>query len=591
MVSKSNNLQGKSLKNILGENVPVYQKEIDDIFANIAELSKMMSAMSTQLDEEEKIAKTVTQVKQKKDPRILRDPNVTTTDTKQIKTIKKLDSTADILSKMYAFMRVTSKQDKNNYKTQVKQKKSLKKIKDKRNKQLIKALGGGKINQTATPIKKDGSMGVSKFGMMALVGAGGLLFASDAFASIKREGISTKYIDKFEKDPFSEESVPDFKEEMDPETFYEMLKDGIEETKEFSEEGLQKQIDETFEKTKSELDDLSGGLFSQITDAYDKYIKPVVTFVEPILEKAESTITTLLSFVSPDSAKALSEKMGSIRGTGGKVPELSYASPSESGGSRGDYTPKDTSGGLKSLLYKGESKSYNQLVIPTDKSLPSTAPLTDMTIGEVLEYQRTKMSGRYPSTAVGKYQIINTTLLGAVNALGLDLNAKFDERMQDKIYSDFLVSKKRPAINNFVTGNSDNIEAAQLALAQEFASFPVPYDVMRPASAYWSERLIRKGESYYAGVSSNPVKAHISLEESRQALLVERQSRLGTVNTSTQIASSTAPVPTRSAGIDSTIDPNAYQTLISTQTITNIQSSTTALNQVMNVTPPNWQTE
>jgi hypothetical protein len=67
---------------------------------------------------------------------------------------------------------------------------------------------------------------------------------------------------------------------------------------------------------------------------------------------------------------------------------------------------------------------------------------TDMTVAEVLEFS--DPSGPYGkyvaannggtvSTPIGGYQVINTTLKGAVDALGLTGNEKFTPELQDRI--------------------------------------------------------------------------------------------------------------------------------------------------------------
>lgn len=198
-------------------------------------------------------------------------------------------------------------------------------------------------------------------------------------------------------------------------------------------------------------------------------------------------------------------------------------------------------GGLLPLLAKGESSDYNQLVNPQKGSnKPSKAPLTTMTLNEVREYQKTKMGSKngYPSDAVGRYQIIGSTLDEAIDALGLDKNAPFDKDMQDRIYKQYLISKKRPAIEDFIAGKSDDIGAAQMSLAQEFASFGVPYRIWRPerkdkhGKVIWDARWIEKGQSYYTGSADN--RANITPEESAVALQEERHHRLNG-NSSTYI--------------------------------------------------------
>lgn len=56
---------------------------------------------------------------------------------------------------------------------------------------------------------------------------------------------------------------------------------------------------------------------------------------------------------------------------------------------------------------------------------------TNMTISEVMQWQKDFVSQGNHSSAVGRYQIINTTLDGLVRRLGTDTSQKFDAAMQD----------------------------------------------------------------------------------------------------------------------------------------------------------------
>ena len=59
--------------------------------------------------------------------------------------------------------------------------------------------------------------------------------------------------------------------------------------------------------------------------------------------------------------------------------------------------------------------------------------LTNMTINEVMAWQKAYTDNGSASSAAGKYQVIRKTLTGAVKEMGLSGNEKFDEAMQDKI--------------------------------------------------------------------------------------------------------------------------------------------------------------
>ena len=107
-------------------------------------------------------------------------------------------------------------------------------------------------------------------------------------------------------------------------------------------------------------------------------------------------------------------------GTGGRGPVDMHKSVFGNAGG--------AAGNLLDLIGKGESGgNYDQLVGG------KTADLTNMTIQQVLDMQKTmtKTNG-FISTAVGKYQMINSTLLAEAKNAGLDLNTtKFDKATQD----------------------------------------------------------------------------------------------------------------------------------------------------------------
>lgn len=62
-----------------------------------------------------------------------------------------------------------------------------------------------------------------------------------------------------------------------------------------------------------------------------------------------------------------------------------------------------------------------------------------------------------------------------VTSLGLDRNAAFIDAVQDRIFSDYLITRKRPSIRNYITGSEGaTLRSAQLALSQEWASIANP---------------------------------------------------------------------------------------------------------------------
>lgn len=90
--------------------------------------------------------------------------------------------------------------------------------------------------------------------------------------------------------------------------------------------------------------------------------------------------------------------------------------------------------------------------------------LTSMTLGEVMRKQDDR-----EMFATGRFQIITPTLLEAKTRLNLDKNEFYDEAMQDRIFEDYLIKIKRPAIIKYLEGDGD-IEDAIYDWAKEFAS-------------------------------------------------------------------------------------------------------------------------
>lgn len=117
----------------------------------------------------------------------------------------------------------------------------------------------------------------------------------------------------------------------------------------------------------------------------------------------------------------------------------------------------------------------------------SSIDFTAMSIGEVLAWQADFVAQGNPSSAVGRYQIINTTLDGLVRELNLDKSEKFDEAMQDRMAVALL---ERRGAEEYV---NDNLSSEQFAanLAQEWAALPKVIGDNPEESYYASDGLNR----------------------------------------------------------------------------------------------------
>jgi len=126
--------------------------------------------------------------------------------------------------------------------------------------------------------------------------------------------------------------------------------------------------------------------------------------------------------------------------------------------------------------------------------------LFDMTIGEVRRHQN---SGKL--YAAGRYQITPQTMPNALNGTGLKDDDMFNRSNQDKMGTNLLLNKPgRERLSSYLMGKSNDIEAAQIDLAMEFASIPVPKNMRGHV------QQVSAGQSYYEGKGGNAARHTVS---------------------------------------------------------------------------------
>ena len=124
---------------------------------------------------------------------------------------------------------------------------------------------------------------------------------------------------------------------------------------------------------------------------------------------------------------------------------------------------------------------------------------TEMSVGEVMQWQAEFVAAGHPSSAVGRYQIISTTLKSLVQQLDIDTNQPFNEAMQDRMAVALL---ERRGATEYVNNQIDERQFAA-ELAKEWAALP---------------RVVgdRPEQSYYAGDGLN--KALVGVDEILRAV-------------------------------------------------------------------------
>jgi muramidase (phage lysozyme) len=152
---------------------------------------------------------------------------------------------------------------------------------------------------------------------------------------------------------------------------------------------------------------------------------------------------------------------------------------------------------LLQLIARAESKdNYNAYF---GNASNTAVNFTAMSLAEVLQWQADFVRSGSPSSAVGRYQIMNTTLTGLVQQLGLDKNEKFDQPMQDKLAITLL---ERRGSEDYVNNQLSRNEFAA-NLAREWAALP-KVTGKNPSA------------SYYAGDGLN--KSLVSVDDVQKAI-------------------------------------------------------------------------
>lgn len=152
---------------------------------------------------------------------------------------------------------------------------------------------------------------------------------------------------------------------------------------------------------------------------------------------------------------------------------------------------------LLDLIARVESKgNYNAYF---GNAGNTSIKFTEMSIADVLSWQEDFIAAGHPSSAVGRYQIISTTLKSLVQQLDIDTNQPFNETMQDKMAVALL---ERRGATEYVNNQIDGRQFAA-ELAKEWAALP---------------KIIgdRPEQSYYAGDGLN--KALVGVDEILRAV-------------------------------------------------------------------------
>ena len=236
---------------------------------------------------------------------------------------------------------------------------------------------------------------------------------------------------------------------------------------------------------------------SGLFDGFD--IGSVFPSMDSINEGFDSVLEKFASFGN-GVASSINGDVGPLPGPGGESYSAQPASVPRKSQSTDIGVGAQDFDALKGVIGQAESDAaggYDAVV--SNKTTPK--PPTEMTVGEVLQWQREELadpknSGRIDVTAIGKYQIINKTLKGLVDAAGVSMSDKFDAETQDKLYMELL---KGAGLNDYMDGTISKADFAH-NISKVWAGLPKD----------------EGGKSYYGKDGFN--KAHVSWDAVMKAI-------------------------------------------------------------------------
>ena len=200
--------------------------------------------------------------------------------------------------------------------------------------------------------------------------------------------------------------------------------------------------------------------------------------------KEQATIVTLRTRLRRMYRSKLQQKLVGLLVVGGIIAYAGYMAHAEKDVDPKSYQP------LLTVIGAAESNdNYNAYFGNANNT---SLRFTDMTIAAVQQWQREYIQQGNASSAVGRYQIINTTLNSLVSELRIDTKQPFSPEMQDRLAIALL--ERRGAVH--YASSKIGREEFAANLAKEWAGLP---------------RIIGENPtaSYYDGDGLNKSRAQI----------------------------------------------------------------------------------
>lgn len=148
------------------------------------------------------------------------------------------------------------------------------------------------------------------------------------------------------------------------------------------------------------------------------------------------------------------------------TPKINVPPPVYATGSTQAAQGGSGKGSLATLIQGGESGSMGYSAVNYGNKKSGTVNLAGMTYGQVVANQR---AGKM--VAVGKYQFHKVSLPDVIKALPwLKSNTLMTPEVQDRIFVEYYVGKKRKGMANYIRGGNTSLNTAANEFALEWAS-------------------------------------------------------------------------------------------------------------------------
>lgn len=194
---------------------------------------------------------------------------------------------------------------------------------------------------------------------------------------------------------------------------------------------------------------------------------------------------------------------------------------------------------ISHIIHQGESKQrgfndYNRGSTKCTKSNRVNIKLIRMSINDVIYYQNLPNCSKNVLFAVGKWQLIPSTLKLSIKHLNLNKDQEFDEDVQNLIFVEYLTKVKRPAIYKYII-TGQGLKLAARDVAREWASIGSPIHCKIPIVKKINGKLKiigyrpwRNGGGCYDGLGTNrslisATKNLKALQKARAEFLIYRQ--------------------------------------------------------------------